>query len=439
MTHKKLKRKRQFIINEIVETEKRYIEKLKTLYSVFILPLFTLESDCKLLGKLCAQIQLFLRFHRVLLNDLLNGMSIPSVFIKTGFFLELTRDYMNLYPEASNIIETHRYKSKKFRELIKNSELFHQVQLSQLLIEPMERIPRYKMLLQDLQASTPIWHPEFANLEQALQKIVKIMLKLKEAQDTDKYGAGRSVYQKINGRGHSLWTPIRKFVRKDVFWCVFQCEYCHFFPPSRVRVFLFTNCIIICEDQIVSKRYKFLSEISLSGISSLEYVQDLHISCKRHKMSADVLGIRLSAIGHRSFELYHSNHAVLKKWFKLLSKSETVATRINRKENSSNPNQNLLFRKKTASPTIAGYMSFPEVGSAYGSVSRSEPGSLCNSDGKSMNSSENVVTLIDHGTEVKSSSDKSDYHSFNQATPIRENLRKLSKARSCYIKLSDSQ
>jgi len=439
MTHKKLKRKRQFIINEIVETEKRYIEKLKTLYSVFILPLFTLESDCKLLGKLCAQIQLFLRFHRVLLNDLLNGMSIPSVFIKTGFFLELTRDYMNLYPEASNIIETHRYKSKKFRELIKNSELFHQVQLSQLLIEPMERIPRYKMLLQDLQASTPIWHPEFANLEQALQKIVKIMLKLKEAQDTDKYGAGRSVYQKINGRGHSLWTPIRKFVRKDVFWCVFQCEYCHFFPPSRVRVFLFTNCIIICEDQIVSKRYKFLSEISLSGISSLEYVQDLHISCKRHKMSADVLGFRLSAVGHRSFELYHSNHAVLKKWFELVSKSETVATRINREENSSNPYENLLFRKKTASPTILGSTSFPWAGSAYGSVSKREPGSLHNSDGKSMNSSENEVTLIDHGSEGMTPSDKSDYQSVNQATSIRENLSKLSKARSCYTKLSDSQ
>jgi len=445
MTHKELKRKRQFVINELVETEKRYIEKLKTLDSAFILPMFKLESDCKLLGKLCAQIKLFLRFHRVLLNDLLNGMSIPSVFIKTGFFLELTRDYMHLYPEASNIIETHKYKSKKFREVITNSEIFHQVQLCQLLIEPMQRIPRYKLLLQDLQASTPKWHPEFANLEMALKKIVKIILKLKEAEDSDRYGARRSVYQKINGRGQSLWSPIRKFLRKDVFWCVFQSEYFHFFPPSRVRAFLFTNCIIICEDRKVGRRYKFLSEISLAGISSLEYVQDLHISCKRHQMSADVLGFRLSALGHRTFELYHSNHAVLKKWFELVSKSATLTTGIESKEgsfkktrNSSNPYENLLFRKKTTS-TIVGSMSFPEVGSQYGSVSRYEPGSLCNSDGKSMTSSGNVVTLIDHGTEEMSSTDKSDYQNVNQATSIRENLGKLSRARSCYIKLSDSE
>jgi len=434
MTHKELKRKRQFVINELVETEKRYIEKLKTLDSAFILPMFKLESDCKLLGKLCAQIKLFLRFHRVLLNDLLNGMSIPSVFIKTGFFLELTRDYMHLYPEASNIIETHKYKSKKFREVITNSEIFHQVQLCQLLIEPMQRIPRYKLLLQDLQASTPKWHPEFANLEMALKKIVKIILKLKEAEDSDRYGARRSVYQKINGRGQSLWSPIRKFLRKDVFWCVFQSEYFHFFPPSRVRAFLFTNCIIICEDQKVGKRYKFLSEISHSGISSLEYVEDLHISCKRHKMSADVLGFRLSAIGHRTFELYHSNHAVLKKWFELICKSETVTTRIDSKENSA-PYQNLLL----STSTIVGSMSFPEVGSGYGSVSRYEPGSQSNIEGKSMTSSGNVVTLIDHGAEEMSSSDKSDYQSVNQATSIRENLSKLSKARSCYTKLSDSQ
>jgi len=433
MTHKELKRKRQFVINELVETEKRYIEKLKTLDSAFILPMFKLESDCKLLGKLCAQIKLFLRFHRVLLNDLLNGMSIPSVFIKTGFFLELTRDYMHLYPEASNIIETHKYKSKKFREVITNSEIFHQVQLCQLLIEPMQRIPRYKLLLQDLQASTPKWHPEFANLEMALKKIVKIILKLKEAEDSDRYGARRSVYQKINGRGQSLWSPIRKFLRKDVFWCVFQSEYFHFFPPSRVRAFLFTNCIIICEDQKVGKRYKFLSEISHSGISSLEYVEDLHISCKRHKMSADVLGFRLSAIGHRTFELYHSNHAVLKKWFELICKSETVTTRIDSKENSA-PYQNLLL----STSTIVGSMSFPEVGSGYGSVSRYEPGSQSNIEGKSMTSSGNVVTLIDHGAEEMSSSDKSDYQSVNQATSIRENLWKLSKERSCYIKLSDS-
>jgi len=444
MTYIELTRKRQFIINELVETEQRYIDNLKTLDSAFIMPLFKLESDCKPLGKLCAQIKLFLRFHKVLLNDLLNGTSIPAVFNKTGFFLDLTWDYMNLYPKVSNTIETLRHKSKAFRELIENNELSHQVQLSQLLVEPIERIPRYKLLLQDLQASTPKGHPESENLEKALKKIVKIILKLKEGRESDGYGTWKSVYQQINGRGQSLWAPVRKFVRKDVFWCVFQSEYFHFFPPSRVRAFLFTNCIIICEDQKVG-RSKFLSEISLSAISSLEYVQDPHISFKRHRISTDVLGFKLSAKGHRTFELYHSNHAVLKKWFELVSKSEAVSTDVDIKGKSfqktrpsSKLHPNVLFRKKPTS-TIEGSVSFPEFRSQYGSVSRCSPVSPCKNECKSMSSSENVDTMIDHGMEYVTSADESDFQGAYQPTSNRENLWKLGKKRNGYIKLSDNQ
>jgi len=445
MTYIELTRKRQFIINELVETEQRYIEKLQTLDSAFIMPLFKLESGCKTLGKLCAQIKLFLRFHKVLLNDLLNGKSIPAVFNKTGFFLELTWDYMNLYHKVSNTIETLRHKSKAFRELIENNELSHQVQLSQLLVEPIKRIPRYKLVLQDLQASTPKGHPESENLEKALKKIVKIILKLKEGRESDGYGTCKNVYQQINGRGESLWAPVRKFVRKDVFWCVFQSEHFHFFPPSRVRAFLFTNCIIICEDQKVGRRYKFLSEISISGICSLEYVQDPHISFKRHRIATDLLGFKLSAKGHKTFELYHSNHAVLKKWFDLVCKSVSVNTGIDcegksfqKTRPSSKLYPSLLFRKKTTS-TIVGSMSFPEFKSQYGSVSRYNPGSPFKSDCKSMSSSENVGTMIDHGKEYMTSADESDYQGAYQPTSNGENLWKLGKKRNGYIKLSDSQ
>jgi len=440
-THIELTRKRQFIINELVESEQRYIENLKTLDSAFIMPLFQLESECKPLGKLCAQIKLFLRFHKVLLNDLFNGKSVPSIFNKTGFFLELTWDYTNLYPQVSDTIETLRQKSKAFRELIKKNEVFYQVQLCQLLVEPIKRIPKYKLLLQDLQASTPKGHTEFENLEKALKKIAKIILKLKEARESDSYGTWKSVYQQINGRGQSLCAPVRKFVRKDVFWCVFQSEYFHFFPPSRVRAFLFTNCIIVCEDRKVGRRYKFLSEISLPCVSSLEYVQDPHISFKRHKIATDVLGFALSARGHRTFELYHSNHAVLKKWFDLVSKFAAVNAGKDSKEKSfekTRPSSklypNLLSGKKTTSNIVG-----PIITSQYGSVSRYEPEISCNNDCKSVTSSENFGTTIVHGTESIGSSNESDYQMVYRATSMRENLLKLGKKRNGYIKLSDCQ
>jgi len=445
-------RKRQFIINELVETEQRYVEQLNTLHSEFMLPLFKLESNCDPLGKLCTQIKLFLRYHRVLLSDLLKGKSIPSVFNKTGFFLELTWNYMSLSPQVSSIIETISHKSKKFRELIKNNELLHQVQLSQLLLEPVQRIPRYKLLLQDLLASTPKWHPEFNNLEKALKKIVKILLKLKEARNSDSSGTMWSICQSIKGRGASLWAPTRKFVRKDVFWCVSQSEYFQIFPPSRVRAFLFSNCIVICEDQKDGQSYKFLDEISFSVISSIEFIRNPHISFWRHKMSTDVYGFELSANGHRTFELYHSNHAVLKKWFEMINKLRTGSTMMDAKREPLKNRRatariypNLLFRKRTTS-TIVGSMYIPEFTSFYGSVSNHEPTRPCNSDhastepskSKSLSSSENVGMRIKHSQECTSSSSESDCQGAYKTTSILENLWELSRRLSeNYIMVSD--
>jgi len=455
ITLSELSRKRQFIINELVETEQRYVEQLNTLHSEFMLPLFKLESNCDPLGKLCTQIKLFLRYHRVLLSDLLKGKSIPSVFNKTGFFFELTWDYMNLYPEVCSIIETISHKSKKFRELIKNNELVYQVQLSQLLLEPVKRIPRYKLQLQDLLASTPKGHPEFNNLEKALKKIGTILLKLKEARDSDSSDTMWNIYQRIKGRGASLWSPTRKFVRKDVFWCVFQSEHFHFFPPSRVRAFLFSTCIIICEDQKVGRSYKFLDEISFSVISSMEFVQDPHISFKRHQMSTDVLGFELSANGHGTFELYHSNHAVLKKWFEMINKLRTRNTMMGTKREplkygraTARIYPNLLFRKRRTTSTIVGSMTIPEVASSYGSVSNYEPSSKGNSDhastepsgSKSLSTSESVNTVIVHSTECSCSSTESDSRRIYQTTSMLENLWELTRRRSGnYIMVSDSK
>jgi len=420
-----LSRERQFIINELIETERRYVQRLTILDVEFMQALVNLESNCDPLRKLCTQIQQLKKYHSVLLENLLAGKSVPSVFNKTGDYLKLTQAYIDLYPEVSGIFEKFSYQSKKFRESIKKNELMHQVQLNSLLTEPVQRIPRYQLLLEDLVANTPKAHPEFEGLLKALEEILTIIQKLNKIGSSSQTKSMWSVYQKIRGRGSSLWTPSRKLVCKNVFWRVLNGENLDCIPPMRVRAFLFTDCIIICDGRKMRRSYKFLDEISLSDISSLECFNEPHLSFSKDNAFADLYGFKLSADGHRNFGLYHSNLTEVKTWFELIIKY--------RKENAKINNTRRNDIKNNASP-----LRHPDL--EYDTMSNSGPSELT-SDYASISKCNNTLpesSLNDYGVEYISSSNESDHQSVYTATSMFENLKKLVWTKNDkYIKVSD--
>lgn len=454
ITHTALSRKRQFIINELVETERRYVERLSTLQTKFISPLLHLESDCTPLRKLNVQLKQLKTFHSEFLEDL-SVKSIPLVFNKKGDFLKLTQGYVNLHPEVSNIIETLRNQSKEFKESIKNNELVHRVQLIALLIEPVQRIPRYQLLLEDILANTPDGHPELEELEKAFKKIETIVRTLNEARrSSDGTHNMYSIYQRIRGRGSSLWAPSRLYIRENVFWRVFQGQKFNNLPPARVRAFLFSDCIVICEDQKIGRSYKFQDEISLCSILSLDLILNPHISFKKHKMSTDVHGFELSAHGLRTLELYHSNEAVIKKWFELIIKHKRENT--NKKKSresfiksraSTQLDPELLYGTRTNSNAM-NCISNSEATSNYGS--NSNYGSVSSSNAliaaseiperNHLSTIGSSGTVIDRGREYSFSSNESDKSHICPTTSSVENLLKLVRRRSGkYTKISDGQ
>lgn len=450
--HTALSRKRQFIINELVETERRYVERLSTLKSKFILPLVDLQSECTQLKKLNIQVEQLKTFHTEFLKDL-SEKCIPSVFNKKGDFLKLTQGYVNLHPKVSTVIETLRYQSKGFRKIIVNNELVHQVQLIALLIEPVQRIPRYQLLLDDLLANTPEGHPEFEDLEKALKKVEEIILTLNKTRRSSSGTQNmHSIYRKIRGRGSSLWVPSRSYICENEFWRVFQGEKFKILPPSRVRVFLFSDCLVICENQKIGRSYKFQDEISLCSVSSLEYVPNPHLSFKKHKMSTEVHGFELSAQGLRTVEFYHSNVAVAKKWVELISK--------HRRENTSKKERRESFIKSCASTgfdpqlhfgsrtnsKIMNSLSISDATSYYNSISNY--GSMSSSNdmdspvkrtltSRSSNVS-SLCTVIDRTRGCSISSNDSSKSNFPKVTSSVENLLKLARRRNEYMNLSES-
>lgn len=74
--------------------------------------------------------------------------------------------YCNAYDKATAIVEEVQGESW-FIEHCQNAII-----IESLLIQPIQRIPRYSLLLEDLFKNTPMDHPDYENLAKSIPIIV---------------------------------------------------------------------------------------------------------------------------------------------------------------------------------------------------------------------------------------------------------------------------
>jgi len=73
VSHTALSRQRQFIINELVETERRYVKRLTILEVEFMQVLVKLELNCDPLRKLFTQIQMLKKISFCVTGEFIGG------------------------------------------------------------------------------------------------------------------------------------------------------------------------------------------------------------------------------------------------------------------------------------------------------------------------------------------------------------------------------
>lgn len=123
---------------------------------------------------------------------------------------------MDNYDNAFKILKRLQTENKAFAEFVEAAERRAEMQmldLTSLLISPIQRIPRYRMLLQALVAETWSEHPDAENLHKALKKMDEITQyvnsKKREAESTRKLV---EIQQKLTGSPDSIIMESRRFV-----------------------------------------------------------------------------------------------------------------------------------------------------------------------------------------------------------------------------------
>lgn len=123
---------------------------------------------------------------------------------------------MDNYENAFKMLQRLQADNKPFADFVEAAERKPDMQmldLTSLLISPIQRIPRYRMLLQSLVAETWEEHPDAQNLKKALQKIEEITQyvnnKKREAESTRKLV---EIQTQLTGCPDSIIIEARRFI-----------------------------------------------------------------------------------------------------------------------------------------------------------------------------------------------------------------------------------
>ncbi|XP_004347833.1 hypothetical protein CAOG_04008 [Capsaspora owczarzaki ATCC 30864] len=193
----KRRARRMYIVQEILSTEQSYVQGLAVVQEVFLNPLkasavsakpLLSENDIK---KIFANFETILTLNTKFLNDFkkridnwTNEQVVGDVFLEVANFFRLYAQYVNNFPVAMSTIEKRTTQSAAFREFLRASAARPECKsfgLKEIMLTPIQRIPRYKLLLDDLVKHTEKEHPDFDTLRKAVEAMKALAQYLNEA------------------------------------------------------------------------------------------------------------------------------------------------------------------------------------------------------------------------------------------------------------------
>lgn len=145
---------RRQAIEEILTSERSYIQHLEKLMNFFVLPLKEKQIITYIqFNALFGQLEMIYNLNRELLVELETNLdNVANAFLRMAPFFKLYSVYAFDYNKAQLILQDLMEKNCQFRKFLEKTESRPEVQMKliSLLITPIQRIPRYRLLLQQV-------------------------------------------------------------------------------------------------------------------------------------------------------------------------------------------------------------------------------------------------------------------------------------------------
>nr|XP_050850263.1 uncharacterized protein LOC127063944 isoform X4 [Vespula vulgaris] len=226
---------RTHVVIELYDTECSYVESLQTLVSKYLEPLKSPEYaglvDAAMVDEIFYQIPEILNHHEIFLDELQNRLgswearqTVGDVFLDVFTKPVVLEDYtlfLDNWKSARMAIKTCQGKPA-FARFLETMEREHKgkLGLDQLLIKPVQKIPRYELLIQRLIKHTDPRHPDYKYLQAAQKEIHELVVKINCAErESLEWERQQNILRELQALVEGLTgivTNDRMFVRHDL-------------------------------------------------------------------------------------------------------------------------------------------------------------------------------------------------------------------------------
>jgi RhoGEF domain/PH domain len=206
------------VTQEIQASERLYHHFLTVMQTSFIQPLRErgILSDSEVRA-VFANIDQIIPYHKIIADELEVEDEVCYVFRKYAPYLKIYTLYVNNYDHACDVLARFK-KNKKFQAFLeekRNDPECGGLDLMSFLIMPIQRIPRYRLLLQELKKVTSSTDVEHAVLDEALGLIRDIATHVNESKrQAESQSKIIEIQNRIYGEFDNLLEPGRTLVRE---------------------------------------------------------------------------------------------------------------------------------------------------------------------------------------------------------------------------------
>eukprot|EP01133_Synstelium_polycarpum_P010927 gene10927-12734_t len=217
---------RHNIVKEIVSTEEVYVKNLEHLTKVYFQPIqenaSKLNIKPEVLKRMFSNIEVIQNYNKSLLDELRpiieqwsNSKKIGNIFIQFIYLLKVYTQYVKEYSVSYEVVNQNRRNNSKFEAFINEREVVDGKSIGDYLILPVQRIPRYTLLLSDLVKNTWVDHKDYKDLAESLKQMQIVAAyvneKTREAENIQKV---TEIQNNFIGKFENLAEPHRRFVHE---------------------------------------------------------------------------------------------------------------------------------------------------------------------------------------------------------------------------------
>uniref|UniRef100_A0A3B3ZR36 FYVE, RhoGEF and PH domain containing 3 n=1 Tax=Periophthalmus magnuspinnatus TaxID=409849 RepID=A0A3B3ZR36_9GOBI len=271
------------IAKELLHTEEAYVKRLNLLDQVFCTKLTEAGIPQDVITGIFSNISSIYCFHdQFLLPELQTRITgewdsnprIGDILQKLAPFMKMYGEYVKNFDRAMDLVNTWTQRSSQFKSVVQNiqkQEVCGNLTLQHHMLEPVQRIPRYEMLLKDYLKKLPEDALDRKDAEKALELISTAANHSNAAiRKMEKMHKLLEVYERLGGE-EDIVNPANEFIKEG-----------HIKKMSAKNgtaqdryLYLFNNMVLYCVPKLrlMGQKFSVRERIDIAGMEVQENVK----------------------------------------------------------------------------------------------------------------------------------------------------------------------